>query len=417
MRNLDQNEAAAEWVALKILRPWSENPRVNKHAVAHVAASIQRFGFGAPLLARKQNGEIIAGHTRYLAALQLGLERVPVRYLDLDPADAHLLALADNKTAELADWDDEVLGAILADLAEQKLDLTEGTGFSESEIDRLINGASEDVVASDDEDDGANLDAAEELLAKWRVEPGQLWLIPSATAEGKAHRLQCGDSRSAAAVSRLFGKERAAWMWTDPPYGVSYEGKTKDALKIQNDGAEGLGPLLKDAFAAADAVLVEGAPIYICHPAGILSLTFGNEFVRVGWHLHETLVWLKDAMVLGHCDYHYKHEPILYGWKGKNRPWQGGRDQVSVFEVDRPKSSELHPTMKPLALIGAMLKNSSQEGDIGFEPFGGSGSTFLAAEQMGRVCFGQELEPKYCAVILERLSGMGLTPTLATSNG
>jgi hypothetical protein len=411
LRNLEENEAAAVWVPIGELRPWKDNPRLNKRAVAHVAASIRRFGFGSPILARRENGEVIAGHTRLLAALELGLERVPVRYLDLDPADAHLLALADNKTAELADWDDEVLGAILADLAEQKIDLTEGTGFTDSEIERLIEGATEDAAIV--EDDRAQLDQAEELLAKWKVASGQVWEIPSAKCRGRAHRLLCGDSRQRSDVTRLFGGERPVWMWTDPPYGVEYVGKTKDALRIQNDGSDGLGDLLGQAFGVADTVLCEGAPIYICHPAGPLSLTFATKFVEAGWRLHETLVWVKDKIVLGHSDYHYKHEPILYGWKGKNRRWYGGRDRVSVLDVERPTANELHPTMKPLALIEATLRNSSKTGDLGYEPFAGSGSTLLAAEQMGRLCFAVEIEPKYCAVILERLAGAGLEPRLA----
>jgi DNA modification methylase len=411
MRNHDANEAAAEWVPVDRLRAWKDNPRRNQHAVSHVAASIRRFGFGAPILARRENGEVIAGHTRLLAARELGLERVPVRFLDLDPADAHLLALADNKTAELADWDDEVLGAVLADLAEQKLDLTAGTGFSDAEIERLIAGADEDATTTEDSE--VELGKTDELLAKWKVKPGQLWEIPSGTVEDRAHRLACGDARSAADVARLFDGERAAWIWTDPPYGVSYEGKTRDALTIQNDGADGLAALLQQAFAAADAVLVDGAPFYICHPTGPLSLVFGAEIQRLGWRLHQQLVWVKDTMVLGHSDYQLKHEGVFYGWKGKNRPWFGGRDRVSTLEVERPKVSELHPTSKPLKLIEVTLSNSSRPGDLGYEPFGGSGSTFVAAEQLGRLVFGLEIEPKYCAVILERLSAAGLEPRLA----
>jgi DNA modification methylase len=404
-------EPAAVWADIHSIRPWENNPRkIPQAAVDTVADSIRRFGFAAPLIARAQDGRLIAGHARLKAALKLGLERVPVRFLDLDPADAHLLAIADNKTAELAEWDDEVLGAILADLAEQKLDLTAGTGFTEAEIERLIAGASEDNPVV--EDDGGALEQAEELLAKWKVERGQLWVIPSAKSEGRAHRLLCGDSRERSDVLRLFSDERAVWMWTDPPYGVEYVGKTKDALRIQNDGSDGLAALLSQAFGAADAVLEDGAPIYVCHPAGVLSLTFGAEFVKTGWHLHETLVWVKDTMVLGHSDYHYQHEPILYGWKGKNRHWYGGRDQVTVLEVERPRVSATHPTEKPLKLIEAMLKNSSRPGDLGYEPFAGSGGTYAAAEQLGRVVVGLEIEPKYCAVILERLTTAGLEPRL-----
>jgi DNA modification methylase len=159
-------------------------------------------------------------------------------------------------------------------------------------------------------------------------------------------------------------------------------------------------------------VLAEGAPIYICHPGGPQSVIFGQAFLKVGWRFHETIIWKKDRFVLGHSDYHYEHEPIIYGWKGKNRSWYGGRDQSSVLEVARPQASELHPTVKPLGLIELALKNSSKKGDLGYEPFGGSGSTLVAAEQLGRLVNTIEIEPKYCAVILERISGLGLQPAL-----
>jgi hypothetical protein len=156
---------------------------------------------------------------------------------------------------------------------------------------------------------------------------------PSATVPGRAHRLLCGDSRRAEDALRVMDGDKARWCWTDPPYGVEYEGGTADHLRIQNDGAKDLPELLRCSFAAADAVLTEGAPIYVAHPAGPLSLEFGRAFLGAGWHLHQTLVWVKDAMVLGHSDYHYQHEPLLYGWKGKNRSWYGGRDKVSTLAV------------------------------------------------------------------------------------
>jgi DNA modification methylase len=410
MSKSNRNEAAAVWVPITALKAWANNPRKNDQAVAKVAQSIQRFGFGAPLLARKADGVLIAGHTRLKAATKLGLDKVPVRYLDLDPAEAHLLALADNKTAELAEWDEEVLGAVLADLKEQSVDLLEGTGFTDREVEQLIESLKDSAHV--EEEEGVDPSEAEELQAKWQVQAGQRWRIPSATVKGGEHRLLCGDSRDAAQVRRLFGGEKAGWMWTDPPYGVDYKGKTKDALTIQNDGADGLEALLRQSFAAADAVLVDGAPIYVCHPTGPLSLVFGGEFVRVGWRFHQTLVWVKNTLVLGHADYQQSHEGLLYGWKGKNRRWFGGRTQVSVIKLDRPTRSALHPTMKPLGLIEATLKNSSARGDLGYEPFAGSGSTLLAAEQLQRLCFGVELEPKYAAVVLERLARAGLQPAL-----
>lgn len=241
------------------------------------------------------------------------------------------------------------------------------------------------------------VDRAAELLEKWQVKPGDLWRIGE-------HRLLCGDSTKRDDVERVMGGEKAVCMWTDPPYGVEYVGKTKDALTIDNDGADGLDDLLNSAFANIDSVLEDGAPIYVAHPPGVLQMTFDKCFVNVGWHFHETLVWVKDSMVLGHSDYHYKHEPLIYGWKGKNRFWYAGRDQVSVFEIPRPKRSEEHPTMKPPELISACLQNSTAINDIAVEPFAGSGTTIVACQNLNRRCRAIEISPAYCSVILERMN-------------
>jgi DNA modification methylase len=413
-----KSEAAAEWVATAALTPWVQNPRKNDPAVARVVASIQRFGFGAPILARRADGEVIAGHTRLKAALALGLDRVPVRYLDLDPADAHLLALADNKLGELAGWDEPQLLALLGDLRQQDADAAAVAGWGDAEIDALLKAAGDAVLADGAPtpavtEDDVPVDRADELRTKWATAAGQLWEIPSARGRGM-HRLLCGDSTRPEDVGRVMGRDRAAWMWTDPPYGVSYVGKTKAALTIQNDGAGDLPAFVGAAFAAADAVLVDGAPVYVAHPAGALCVEFGKAFLAAGWHFHETLVWVKDAMVLGHSDYHFQHEPIIYGWKGKNRPWFGGRDKVSLLRHPKPNRSESHPTMKPVGLVAECLANSSAPAAVGFEPFSGSGTTLVAAEQLGRLCRAVELEPKYVAVALERLAALGLTPRLAT---
>lgn len=201
-------------------------------------------------------------------------------------------------------------------------------------------------------------------------------------------------------------------MWTDPPYGVSYKGKTKDALTIDNDEKEGLAELLAVAFGCANGVLDAGAPFYIAHPAGALSLVFGRAIQEVGWKIHQTLVWVKDSMVLGHADYHYKHEPIYYGWtSGPGRSgrgnhegtrWHGDHSQVSVFEVPRPKASPDHPIGKPVDLVIPMILNSSARGDVVYDPFLGSGTTIIAAEMKRRVCYGLEIDPRYCDVIVTR---------------
>lgn len=213
-------EPAAEWVAIDALRPWKDNPRKNDgEPVRKVAESIQRFGFGAPILARRENGEIIAGHTRWKAAKKLGLDRVPVRYLDLDPADAHLLAVADNRVAAEATWDDAMLAAVLVGLTAQGHEVA-ATGFDDAVLDKLIADAT----------GGPGAEAPEpeiKLREKWGTATGQRWLTPSRTAPGGRHVLLCGDSAAEADVARVMGAERAHAMWTDPPYGVAYVGKTK----------------------------------------------------------------------------------------------------------------------------------------------------------------------------------------------
>jgi ParB/RepB/Spo0J family partition protein len=410
-------EPAAEWLPTSALRPWADNPRKNDEAVAAVAASIKRFGFGAPILARRANREIIAGHTRWKAAQQLGLDSVPVRLLDLDPVDAHLLALADNRLGEEASWNDEMLAAVLADLKAHEADLA-ATGFSDGELAKLLSDAA--ALPESREAPDAEPSRADELRAKWGTEPGQLWTIESHSAPGKTHRLLCGDSTKADDVARVMGAERAACMWADPPYGVAYVGKTRAKLTLANDRLTGerLYEFLCAAFVAADKhALAPGAAIYIAHPAGALSLQFLLAFEHAGWRLHQTLVWVKDRMVLGHSDYHYAHEPVLFGYTpGEGRRgrggdgWFGDNAQTSVFQVPRPKASEEHPTMKPPELVAAMVRNSAPAGGLVFEPFSGSGSTLAACEGTGRACNAIELDPKYVAVALERMLVMGLSP-------
>ncbi|MGH2849216.1 MAG: DNA modification methylase [Solirubrobacteraceae bacterium] len=410
-------ESAAEWAPTEALRPWANNPRRNDDAVAAVVASIRRFGFGAPILARRANGEIIAGHTRWKAAQQLGLDRVPVRFLDLDPVDAHLLALADNRLGEEASWNDEMLSAVLADLKAHDADLA-ATGFSDQELAKLLADAA--GGGEPNEVPEPELSRADELRAKWGTELGQLWTIESRSAPGQSHRLLCADSTRADDVERLMGVERAACMWTDPPYGVAYVGRQASKLTIANDTLTGrrLFELLSASFVAADTrALSKGAAVYVAHPAGAASLQFLLAFEHAGWRVHQSLVWVKDKMVLGHSDYHYTHEPILLGYtpasagrRGRGgEGWYGDNAQTSVFEVPRPKSSDEHPTMKPPELVAAMVRNSAPPGGTVYEPFSGSGSTIGACEATGRVCRAIELEPKYVAVALERMSAMGLT--------
>lgn len=223
------------------------------------------------------------------------------------------------------------------------------------------------------------------------------------------HRLLCGDARDPRALERLLAGEQAELLWTDPPYGVDYEGKTNQKLRIANDQPGDVPELLHDAFAAIDPVLAPSARVYVASPGGLLGLAFRQAVVDAGWHLHQTLVWCKQRPTLAHSDYQPAHEDILYAWKaGPGRPgrgrhpgskWFGGNNQPSVFHVPRPVRNETHPTTKPVALIEAMLRNSSRRGEIVTDPFAGSGSTMIACERLGRRCLAVELDPVYCDVI------------------
>jgi DNA modification methylase len=225
------------------------------------------------------------------------------------------------------------------------------------------------------------------------------------------HRLLCGDARDPELLARLLGGVRAEVLWTDPPYGVRYVGKTPQALQISNDDSEA-ADLLADALRAAAGLLAPAARFYIASPAGRQGTGFRLALESVGWRLHQELVWVKNTPVLGHSDYHYSHEPILYGFTpGPGRPgrgrhrgsrWAGDNSQTSVFFVDRPARSEEHPTMKPVQLIVRQLANSSRHGDAVLDLFAGSGSTLIACEQLGRSCYAVELDPRYCDLIRRR---------------
>lgn len=225
--------------------------------------------------------------------------------------------------------------------------------------------------------------------------PGDVWLLGT-------HRVVCGDSADPSIVKQVIGEHPVSWMWTDPPYGVEYTGGTVEQLTIRNDHPDKIQQLLRSVFSTVNEVLQEGSPIYIAHPSGAHALPFIREFQEVGWHLHQELIWVKDQMAIGRSDYHYQHEPILYGWKGQKRTWVAGRDQTSIFELPRPKKSPDHPSMKPVKLIEQLLQNSSLRGSTGLDPFAGSGSTLIAAERLGRVCVAIELEPRYVDVIVRR---------------
>jgi DNA modification methylase len=262
---------------------------------------------------------------------------------------------------------------------------------------------------------GAGLPVASPLVDPDEVPPlpesprtrrGDLWVL------GR-HRLLCGDATNPKDLARLMDGAKADCMWTDPPYGVDYVGKTARALRIAGDSPGGLEELLTSAFARAGLVLAPGARIYVSHSAGTPSLSCLAAFVAQGWRLHQTLVWVKDVMVMGRTDYHYRHEPIAFGytpgpgrWGRGAKGWYGTDDQDSVIEVARPAASREHPTAKPVALIRRCLANSTGPGDRVLDPFCGSGSTLVACELIGRKGYGMEIDPAYCDVVVRRFEAL-----------
>ena len=338
------------------------------------------------------DGTVFAGNMRLRGARELGWDTIPALEVDLSLDEARVWALRDNNS--YGEWDEPALAEILAELADRGLDVALA-GFADRDLDRILS----HLEPPADPDDAPELDTDTP-----RSKPGEVY-------ELGAHRLMCGDATDAGSLERLFAGHEAACLWTDPPYGVNYVGKTKRKLRIQNDDAHA-GELLGRALAVVSEHVGDTAPFYICAPGGPLGTPFRLALEQAGFRLHQSLVWVKQAIVLGRLDHHPQHEEILYGWApGSGRPsrgrhaesrWRGPNNVSSVFFYDRPARSEVHPTMKPVALIAAQLANSTRRGDAVVDLFAGSGSTLIACEQIGRRCLAVEIDPAYCDVIRRR---------------
>ena len=362
--------------------PYEKNPRINDNAVPAVMKSIEEFGFKVPIVIDK-NGTIVTGHTRLKAAKKLGMKTVPCIVADdLTPEQIKAFRLADNKVAEAAEWDMELLAEELDGIVD--IDMSD---FNFGDI--TDSPSSEDVVEDDDE----NI----ELPREPKTRLGDIWVI------GR-HKLMCGDATSEDVLKRLMGGDKADMYLTDPPYNVAYEGKTEDKLTIQNDSMEDSAfyQFLVDSFVAADSVMNEGAAFYVWH-ADLEGYNFRGACRAVEWELRECLIWNKNTMVLGRQDYQWKHEPCLYGWKGgAAHNWYSDRKQTTVIDMNKPNRNAEHPTMKPVQLFAYLMENSSKPGDVVLDSFCGSGTTLIACEQMSRAARVLELDPKYCDVIVER---------------
>jgi DNA modification methylase len=387
-----------EEVAIDLLRPDPANPRwIGQEELDSLERSIRQFGFVAPVLARREDGTVIGGHQRLVAARRLGLATVPVTYLDLSIEQARLLNLALNKIS--GSWDDALLARLLADLqTSPNVDLTL-SGFGKDEVRDLLRSLEtrEKKERAEDFDlDSALEDAAREPRSK----PGDLWALGE-------HRLLCGDATQPEDVEKLLAGAHAAMAFTDPPYNVSlgdHGGQQRGSRKrrIANDSMD---PIAWETFVRAWGrnllASVDGA-IYVCMSSKEMPLV-SRVLAEEGGHWSDTIIWRKDRFVLGRADYQRAYEPIWFGWReGASHHWCGDRDQDDVWEINRPSDAPLHPTMKPLPLMERAIANSSKAGDLVLDTFAGSGSTLIACERTGRRCAALELDPRYVDVVLAR---------------
>jgi DNA modification methylase len=404
-----------ETVPIGTLKHHPKNPR--KGDVKSITESIEHNGFYGVVVAQKSTGYVLAGNHRMMAAKAAGLDSLPVAYVDVDDATALKILLADNRTNDLATYDNKELAELLADVS-NTIGL-DGTGFDEAFLDGLIGELAQETPAGNADDaPEAQISKADELREKWQTELGQLW-------EVGRHRILCGDSTDEKQVARLMDGKKADLYITDPPYNVALgmdetpeEAKKRnrrtDGLVVKNDKMEDsdFREFLKNCFSHAFNAMEPGASFYIWH-ADSEGYNFRGAIVDVGQRTRQCLIWNKSSLIMGRQDYQWKHEPCLYGWKnGGSHSWYSDRKQTTVLDFDKPSSSGTHPTTKPVELFSYQIQNSTDKNQLVLDTFLGSGTTCVACEQLSRTCYGMELDPAYVAVILERLSEMGLEPRL-----
>ena len=380
------------WPTEKLV-PYARNARTHsEEQVAQIAASIVEFGFTNPILAGS-DGVIVAGHGRLAAAQKLGLESVPVVVLDhLTPTQRRALIIADNRIAENAGWDDTMLRIELQSLQEEGFNL-DITGFDADALAEIMAG--EETTVDGQTDDDAVPDVPVTPISR----PGDVWELGN-------HRLVCGDATDPKSYEWLMAEAQADMVFTDPPYNVDYANSAKDKMRgkdrpILNDN---LGDVFYDFLLAALTPMLErcAGATYIAMSSSELD-TLQQAFRAAGGKWSTFIIWAKNTFTLGRADYQRQYEPILYGWpEGQNRHWCGDRDQGDVWNIKKPQKNDLHPTMKPVELVERAIRNSSRPGDIVLDPFGGSGTTLIAAEKTGRIGWLIELDPKYVDVIVRR---------------
>ena len=382
------------------IKPYERNPRLNDKAVDAVAASLQEFGFRQPIVVDAE-GVIIVGHTRWKAAKKLGLAKVPVHVAkDLTAEQARAYRLEDNKSGELATWDFEKLTLELSDLREGGYDLG-GLSFDEDEIEALLDGPQPGLT---------DPDAVPPEPAKPITRPGDIWHLGE-------HRLLCGDSTDRDEMQRLIGDGRADLFFTDPPYGVAIgaknavlnasDGGARNSTRIEADDLTpaDLKARLLPAFVNARCFLSGTCSVFVTVPEkGQLGLTISSVLREADLPVRHVLIWAKSqpTFSLGRLDYDYQHEPILFTWTKTHKRLKRGPHQTSVWPIPKPQASVEHPTMKPVELVTNAMLNHTEPGDLCLDIYAGSGTTIIAAEQLGRKCYAIEISPAYCDVAVRR---------------
>lgn len=375
-------------VSIDKLIPYVNNARTHsREQIIKLRSSLREFGFINPVII-DSDFNIIAGHGRVMAAKEENITEVPCVLVDyLTEAQKKAYIIADNRFAQDAGWDEELLRIEIESLQGEAFDVSL-TGFEPAELEDLFK---EDVKDGIEDDD---FDVDEELQKPTISKAGDVWHLGN-------HRLICGDSTKAETYERLMDGKMANLVVTDPPYNVNYEGS---AGKIKNDNMENdaFYQFLLDAFVNMEKVMASDASIYVFH-ADTEGLNFRRAFADAGFYLSGTCIWKKQSLVLGRSPYQWQHEPCLFGWKKKGKhQWYSGRKETTIWEFDKPKKNGDHPTMKPVPLIAYPIMNSSMSNCIVLDPFGGSGSTLIACEQTGRICHTIELDEKFCDVIVRR---------------
>jgi DNA modification methylase len=398
--NQDGHGLDVEWVAIGEVFENPANPRLNDHAVEGVAASLRRFGWQQPIVA-KPSGEVVAGNTRLKAARAIGHETIPVVRFHGSDLDATAFAIADNRTGEKAEWDDPALANLLEELRAE--DALEGVGYTDEEVGALLDGLRGKTETEEDE--------APEPPDEAVTKPGDLWLLGE-------HRVLCGDSKDPAQVEALLDGNKASLVFTDPPYGVAIGAKNRllnnlvgskantndivdDSLKPKELAAQ----LLPTFTNIRKIVMADDCTVFVTAPqGGELCMMMMMMMQEAGLRARHVLIWKKNSPTfsLGRLDYDYQHEPILLTWGKRHKRPMKGEHRTSVWEIDKPRASPEHPTMKPVALPANAMLNNSERGDLVFDAYLGSGTTLIAAEQLNRRCFGLEIEPRYCDVIVQR---------------